>query len=75
MVKSPRRALERLQCINSATLFARMGTGEEWEARGLESAGREGGVVATVSMAGRVLCLVSGHSVLSYFRQACGVRP
>jgi hypothetical protein len=31
------------------------GTGKEWEARGLESAGREGGGVATGSTAGRVL--------------------
>jgi hypothetical protein len=36
-----------------------MGTGKEWEARGLESAGREGGVVATVSMAGGC-CVLSG---------------
>ena len=33
----------------------RKGAGKEWEARGLESAGREGGAVATVSTAGRVL--------------------
>lgn len=59
-VKSPRLALERLQRTNSATLVARMGTGKEWEARGLESAGREGGGVATVSTAGRVLCWVGG---------------
>jgi hypothetical protein len=31
------------------------GTGKEWEARGLESAGREGGVVATASTVVRVL--------------------
>jgi len=30
--------------------------GKEWEARGLESAGREGGGGATGSEAGRVLC-------------------
>ncbi len=40
--------------------------GEEWEARGLESAGREGGVVATVSMAGRVLCGVGGCWVVKH---------
>ncbi len=48
-VKSPRLAPERLQCNTSATLLARKGTRKEWEARGLESAGREGGGVATGS--------------------------
>jgi hypothetical protein len=60
VVKSPRLALERLQCNHSATLSARMGKGKEWEARGLESAGREGGVVAKDSMAGRALRWVGG---------------
>jgi hypothetical protein len=40
-----------------------MGVGKEWEARGLESAGREGGGVATVSTVGRELCCWVAESI------------
>ena len=77
VVKSPRLALERLQCNNSATFMARSARGKEWEASGLESAGREGGVVATVSMAGRVLCWgccgVVGNVATTHRRGRAGV--